>query len=201
MLQDFLSRTVTLQRASDSIFSGDVAASIAFTQLTEAAYLNVTVVAATSLTFAVAGSLLGSAVSEDIEIVSEIGNRGFQQFDWLASITCSGTIAGEAKITLLNEDSEPLMSISTVGEYSADSRYGPESRNLEPFGEEDEVRKIHKFYFDPAVNILPGDTIVETLDKYRVESVVELKSLIGVSSHKEATVSKFEAEKDFEAES
>ena len=201
MLTDFLTRSVTIKRETDVIFSGDVVASLDFTQLSEDAFLSFTVAGATSLTILASGLYSGASVSESVAIASEIGNRGFQQFSSLTSLACSGVLSGKIKVSLLNADSEPLQFESTIGTYSADKSYKAETHGLEAFGEEDNVPGRYKFFFETSVGVQTKDILTDGLDKYRVQDVVELTSVSGPSSHLEVTVSKFPAEKEFATES
>lgn len=200
MLTDFLTRSVTIKRETDVIFTGDVAASLDFTQLSEDAFLSFAVAGATSLSIIASGLYGGSSVSETVDIASEIGNRGFQEFSSLTSIVCSGVLSGKISVSLLNADSEPLEFESTIGTYLADKSYKAETRGLEAFGEDDSVSSKFKFFFETSVDVKEKDIIIDSLDKYRIEDIVELKSVTGSSSHLEVTVSKFPAEKEFAIE-
>ena len=201
MLTDFLTRSVTIKRETDVIFTGDVAASLDFTQLSEDAFLSFAVAGATSLSIVASGLYDGSSVSETVDIASEIGNRGFQQFSSLSSLVCSGILSGKIKVSLLNADSEPLQFENTIGTYLADKSYKAETHGLEAFGEEDKVPGRYKFYFEHIVDVREKDIITDLLDKYRVEDVVKLVSIGGAGSHLEVTVSKYPAKKEFAIES
>lgn len=200
MLTDFLKTSVTIQRKADSIFSGSVTAFLSYTQLAEDAFLSFSVSGTTSVTFNISGTYSGDAVTEAVEIVAGIGNRGFQKFSVLTAIGCSGTISGSVKVMALNSAGEPLLITSTVGTFNADMSYEPERHTLGVFGEEDVVTKGIRgftFYFEFSANLEEDDIITEGLNQYRIESIVELKSLTGTDSHKEVAVSKFTAKKEF----
>lgn len=200
MLTDFLKTSVTIQRKADSIFSGSVSASLSYTQIEEDAFLSFSVTGTTSATFNIEGTYNDVATTEAVEIVSGIGNRGFQKFSALTAIGVSGVLSGSVKISALNSEGEPLLITSTVGTYNADKSYESERHSVGVFGEEDVVTggaQGFKFYFESSADLEDDDVITEGLHQYRIESIVELKSLTGSDSHKEVAVSKFVAKKEF----
>lgn len=198
MLEDFLQKTVRIERELDYIFDGSVSASLDFEQLPEDAFLSCAVSGVAALTITATGLLDGITVTEEIYIADDDGNRGFQKFDSLSSLGCEGALSGLIKITPLNEDAEPILYASVLGTYSMDSSYRPEDHSLESFGEQDNLRgRIYKYYSKPEVDVREDDILIDGRNRYRVQSVVLLRSISGWQSHNEIAVSKFPAKDEF----
>jgi hypothetical protein len=198
MLRDFLNEIVTIEREQDSIYDGDVLASLVFTQLPEASFLSISVSGATSLTAEVSGTHDGLPVSEQIEISGAIGNRGFQKFDSLTSISCTGVLAGKIKISLLNDQSEPIFFSTEIGAFSTYSATKFMKRGLGAFGEVDSLSPGRMFYFEPSVDVQRHDILVQGIDKFRCEDTKLLKSILGTDSHIEVLTSKVVSKREFE---
>ena len=200
MLNDFLGRPVFIQRETSKIFSGAVAASLTFTQLPETAYISVAVTGATLLTVALTGTRSSVAATENIEIDNAIGNRGFQRFDSLTTITCSGVLSGQMSLEMINDEAEPIAGLSIIGTYYADRSYKADEHSLDIYGDKDRVPGRYKYYFETSVDVKENDLFTDGLEKFRAESVVSLSSITRVASHLEVTVQKFEANKEFSVE-
>lgn len=193
-LGTFLTRKTRIERESDALYDGAVAAAIAFTQLSNNAFIAITPTGLlANQVYTITGTLSGAPKTEIITVTDNNGNRGFQEFDVLTAITCAGSIAGSVKIQALNESSEPLMVNSVIGTYMSDRRLSPEKETMEPFGREDEVPWLYKYYYQPSVPIRENDRIFDVSDEdyYRARSVVHVDSLTGTPSHIEVRVTEF----------
>ncbi len=194
MLSDFLTTRVRIDRKSDEIFSGSLAASLTFTQLSQEVFLSFDVSGINSaVTFTLDGVWDGASYSESIVVSTSNlkGNRGFQSFDSLTAITCSGDLDGTAIIKMLGEDADPIFITSIVGTFWSDKSLKPETQSLEVFGREDEVPKNFKYCFQGGEDIQENDTLIHGADRFRIKSVTSVDSLTGVVSHIEATVTEF----------
>jgi len=198
MLTDFLQKSVQIYRKSDSIYDGDLEASLDFTQLSIDSFLVFTV--SDEVTFSITTVGLdknGAAVTEVLTISDGKGNRGFQKFSSINSISCIGELVGQIRVRLLNDTSEPNISETLIDTVLSDSSYKPLDHRTEVFGEEGKLPRTFKFYFESAVDIRENDGLVERTRRYRVEDVVPLDSITGISSHKEALVTKLKANEEF----
>ena len=171
MLSDFLTTAVRIDRKNDEIFNGSLSASLSFTQIAQESFLSFDVASIDSaVTFLVAGVWDGASYTESIVVSTSNlkGNRGFQPFDSLTSITCSGDLDGTAIIKMLGAEADPIFITSTVGTFWSDRSLSAETQTLEAFGREDEVPRNYKYYFQGGANIKENDTLIHGSDKFRI---------------------------------
>ncbi len=191
MMTSFFKIPITLLPRTFSMYDGQVLSTLpSVSTIPAGSCLAFTISQANILTFNLTGTKSELPVSESVAFNGELGNRGFQLFDTLTSITAAGDLGGNVSVYPLREDGAPAVGTETGEEILVDKASEPYRVSVEVPGEARATRQQFKYFFPNRSDVVEGLKFLENGVTFTVEAVVPIQGFPNFVSHLEVMVSR-----------